>query len=59
MVNPASSRFCAYSYLSKSTPMKKLRKKKEPIKMKIMKKSDWAGLASIFGPLSLFVTSSD
>ena len=39
--------------------MKKLRKKKEPIKMKTMKKRDWAGLARSFGPLSLLVTSSD
>ena len=39
--------------------MKKLRKKKEPIKMNTMKNSDWAGLASSFGPLSLLVISSD
>ena len=39
-VKPATSLLCASEYLRKRTPVKKLRKKKLPIRMKTMKKID-------------------
>ena len=39
-VKPIVSRFSAAEYFRKSTPMKKLRKKKLPTRMNTMKKSE-------------------